>query len=124
MAAVEAVLKRNGLNPGAVSANHLAIQIHGTSARMAEAFQTTFRRYVVAGGRMSYANTSAPLLDGSIVASVQGVIGLDDLVQAHPEGARRPARPLRAAAWRRHMSLPVDRNRAPPRPRRPPPAVR
>ena len=88
VSAVEAVLKRDGLSPGAVSANHLAIQIHGTSARMAAAFQTTFRQYRVAGGRIAYANTSAPLLDGSIAASVQGVIGLNNLVLAHHQGAK------------------------------------
>ena len=88
VSAVEAVLKRDGLSPGAVSANHLAIRIHGTSARMAAAFQTTFRQYIVAGGRVAYANTSAPLIDGSIAGSVQSVIGLNDLVLAHHQGAK------------------------------------
>ena len=59
---------------------------------MAAAFSTTFRQYRVAGGRVAYANTSAPLIDGSIAASVQGVIGLSNLVLAHHQSAKASAR--------------------------------
>jgi subtilase family serine protease len=81
--AVRDVLEADGLNPGAVSANDLSIQIHGTVASFATAFDTSFNQYQLASGRTAYANTSAPLLPASIAATVQGVIGLNNLNLEH-----------------------------------------
>jgi subtilase family serine protease len=77
--AAEASLRAHGLNPGQVSANGLAIPVSATAGQLAQAFSTSFERVVVRGGRTAYANTSAPALDSSIAADVQGVIGLNTL---------------------------------------------
>jgi subtilase family serine protease len=86
IATVRGILQRDGLRPSAVTADHLAVEIRGTAAQFSRAFGTSFVRYHLASGRIAYANTRAPLLPGSIVGAVQGVIGLDNLAQLHPEG--------------------------------------
>ena len=89
IALVQKVLTDDGLTTDAISANHLSIQIHGSTATFARAFGTQFKQYRLATGRVAYANTSAPQLPSSIASGVQAVIGLDDLVQAHPQGMTR-----------------------------------
>lgn len=85
IAAVQAALVADGLSPDAISANHLMIQIHGSTATFTRAFGTQFKQYRLATGRVAYANTSAPRLPSSIATGVQAVIGLDNLLQAHPK---------------------------------------
>jgi kumamolisin len=85
--AVESSLRARGLQPGAVSANHLAIGVHATAGALANAFGTAFQK-VDLPGRTAYRNTRAPLLDQSIAADVQSVIGLDSLQTANPLGVR------------------------------------
>jgi subtilase family serine protease len=87
VAEVEGVLQRDGLSPSAVSADHLAIKVSGSAAQFSRAFDTGFVRYQLPSGRVAYANTVAPLIPGSIVNAVQGVIGLDNIALAHPQTA-------------------------------------
>jgi subtilase family serine protease len=95
VAAARSVLRQDGLDPGAISVNHLSINIDGTAAQLSTAFDTTFARYAVPDGRTTrsaFAATRAPLIPGSIVGDVQGVIGLDNVAQAQPLGLVRPTR--------------------------------
>src|SRR3984957_16697692 len=81
-AVVEQVLAQDGLHPGPVSPNGLSISIDGTATQFSQAFDTRFTQCRLASGRVAYATTSAPLLAGSIATTVQGIIGLDNLVEA------------------------------------------
>lgn len=89
---VRATLTADGLHPDQVSANHLAIQIHGATAAFSATFGTNFNSYRLSTGRIAYANTSAPTLASSIASSVQTVIGLNNLVLAHSHGTRTAKR--------------------------------
>lgn len=102
--AVRAALSADGLNPSAVSANGLEITLTASAARLSSAFATSFQQVSV-GGRTAYANTSAPALPSSIAATVQGVIGLDDLTRPQPlDKASAAAAKIHAAALRPHVA--------------------
>ncbi len=83
IAAVSAALRAQGLDPGAVSANHLAIPVTADSGTLSRAFSTSFDRVAVTGGGVAFVNTSAPLLDHAVAGDVQAIIGLSDI--AHPQ---------------------------------------
>ena len=80
-----------GLHPGPTTINNLSIPIRGSAAQLASAFSTAFRQYRIPGGRIAYANTSAPQMAGSVAPFVQSIVGLDDLSLASPAGG--PATP-------------------------------
>jgi len=82
--AVDSALRSQGLSPGAVSANGLAIDVRATAVALAHAFSIGFRRVVLPGGRNAFANTAAPSLAASVVGDVQGVVGLDTLAVPRP----------------------------------------
>lgn len=83
MAAVEAALRAAGLTPGAVTANRMAIPVTTTAVRAEQAFGLRMIRYRLPGGRVAYANASAPKLAASAAPLVSGVLGLDDLATLH-----------------------------------------
>ncbi len=85
---VESSLATQGLRPGAVSANGLAINVTSTAGELGHAFSTGFQKVALAGGRTAFANTQAPQFSASVADSVQGVIGLDSLALPHPQGIR------------------------------------
>jgi hypothetical protein len=78
---VLSALRGLGLRPGAVSSNHLAIPVTATAGQLERAFATTLVRYRLPGGRVGYADTTAPSLPAAAAAHVQAIIGLDDLSQ-------------------------------------------
>lgn len=83
-AAVQAVkdtLRAEGLTPGSLSANHLAIHVDATAAALSRAFDTAFHRYRLPSGRTAYANASAPRLSAGAAPYVQAVLGLDNLYE-------------------------------------------
>lgn len=82
---VETQLRKEGLNPGPISPNHLLLPVTARAGAVAKAFKTTFRTYKTPNGRTAYANTSAPYL-GSAARYVQSVIGLDNLSKPHRLG--------------------------------------
>ncbi|HWF24712.1 MAG TPA: protease pro-enzyme activation domain-containing protein [Solirubrobacteraceae bacterium] len=105
--AVQSALRAQGLDPGVVSANGLAIGVSATAAQLEHAFSIGLERVAVRGGRTAIANTAAPSVAASAAGYVQGVVGLNTLAVPQPTavmGARaaalsgaRPARPARAA---------------------------
>jgi Pro-kumamolisin, activation domain len=60
IADVEKQLRTEGLRPGNITSNHLIIPVTATTAVFAKAFKTGFETYEMPGGRVAYANTSAP----------------------------------------------------------------
>ena len=86
VAAVEASLRAQGLDPGPVSANGLLIPVDGSAGAIAHGFGTGLERYRLATGRVAYANTGAPQLNTSVAGLVAGVIGLSDLSVPHALG--------------------------------------
>ena len=103
IAAVRSTLSADGLNPSPVSANGLSITLSASASQLAQAFSTSFDQVTVPGGRTAYANTSAPALPSSVAATIQSVVGLDDLVVAQPAG-QAPATPLPRAATASHAA--------------------
>ncbi len=89
--AVDASLTAHGLDPGAVSANGLAIPVSASAGAIAHAFSLSFERVRLAGGRTAFTNTQAPQFDASVAPAIEGVIGLDDLSQAQPLGLAHAA---------------------------------
>ncbi len=90
IAAVENQLRTEGLNPGAISSDHLIIPVTATASAFAEAFKIGFDTYEMKGGRVAYANTSPPFL-GVATQYVEGVVGLDDLYHPQPLRVEHPS---------------------------------
>jgi subtilase family serine protease len=83
---VQSALRDQGLDPGAVSANGLAIGLSATAAQLEHAFSIGLERVAVAGGRTAIANTAAPSVAASAAGYVQGVVGLNTLAVPQPTG--------------------------------------
>jgi subtilase family serine protease len=96
--AVLGALRQAGLSPGRVTSNRLMIPVTATAAAAERAFGTTLVRYRLPGGRVAYANTSAPKIAADAAPYVSGVVGLDNLVRQQHMLAR-PS-PRRAAGHR------------------------
>ena len=84
VAAVESALRAAGLAPGPVAPDRLSIPVTATAAAVERAFGVTLDRYRLAGGRVGFANTTAPKISASAAPFVQGVLGLDTLDAAQP----------------------------------------
>lgn len=101
---VSSALRARGLTVGAPSPNGLSIPVSGSLASVSAAFKTSFAQYHLASGVVGVVNTTAPRLPSEVAASVQGIVGLDQLVHAvstHPATAgatRLPAALTPAAA--------------------------
>jgi subtilase family serine protease len=83
VAAVRTALQQEGLSPGPVTSDRLAIPVTVPAATAERAFATNLVRYRLAGGRVAYANTSAPEIPAAVAPYVSGVLGLNELYQAH-----------------------------------------
>ena len=57
---VEASLRADGLTPGPLSADHLMLPVTATAGQFGKAFSTGFDQYRLSGGRIAFANTTAP----------------------------------------------------------------
>ncbi len=77
--AVTDSLRTGGLDPGAVSANGLAITVSASAARLSRAFRTSFERVRLPSGRVAFTNTSAPELSAAASPHVQAILGLNSL---------------------------------------------
>ncbi len=84
--AVEKSLRSEGLSGGHLSADHLSISYTAEAGKVARALSVSIERYRLPGGRVAFANARAPQFAGAAARYVQGVVGLDDLTQAHRLG--------------------------------------
>jgi hypothetical protein len=82
IAQVRAELTSLGLDPGPVDSGRTLIPVTATAAALEHAFGTTLADYRLPGGRVAYANLSAPVLPAVIAPYVQAVVGLDNVYQA------------------------------------------
>ena len=98
---VRSALAADGLTLGTLSANNLSFTASGTARQISQAFGVTLRHYRLPSGRIGFAAGSAPAVPSSIAADVQGVLGLDTLVQAQ-RMSLKPARPLARPQSRGH----------------------
>ena len=81
---VRASLSAQGLQPGPVSANGMAVSLSASSGTIAKAFSLSFQQVQLPSGRTAFANTQPPQLSTSVAGDVQSVVGLDNLAEAHP----------------------------------------
>jgi subtilase family serine protease len=99
VAAVENALRAAGLTPGPAAPDRLSIPVTATAAAIEHAFGVTLDRYRLAGGRLGFANTTAPRLAATVAPLVQGVLGLDDLYpEQHADTAASGPSPAAAKA--------------------------
>ena len=84
--AVRARLTADGLRVSGLSSDGLLMRFSGTAARVEAAFHTGLESYRLRDGSIRRSATSAITLPPEIAGSVAAVVGLDDLVQPHPEG--------------------------------------
>jgi hypothetical protein len=80
---VESALRADGLTPGPASQDRLSIPVTATAAKLEHAFGVTLATYHLPGGRAAYANTAAPSIQQDVAPYVTGILGLNDLYQAH-----------------------------------------
>jgi hypothetical protein len=83
ISAVRAELTGEGLRVTNVSSDGLLVSFSGSAATVESAFRTGLESYRLADGATGQATTSAVHVPSTIAGSVVGVVGLDDLVQAH-----------------------------------------
>ena len=101
VAAVEAALRSYGLDPRPVTSNRLMIQVTAPVRSIERAFRVGLARYRLPGGRVVFTTSSPPSIAAAVAPDIEGVVGLNDLVQAHsmlarskvaPTGSSHPAR--------------------------------
>jgi len=98
VASVEAALRSAGLDPGPVTPNRLMIPVTAEAGLVERAFNVSLRRYRLTSGRAVFTTSSPPSISAAVSSDVEGVLGLNDLIQAHsmlvqsksaPAGVRR-----------------------------------
>jgi hypothetical protein len=98
--AVERYLRNSGLPPGHLAGDRLSISLTASAGQLSKAFATSFDLMRLPGGRLAVANTEPPLFPGPVAGYVQGVIGLDTVLQEQPLDAAGATvgRPSRSSA--------------------------
>ena len=84
VAAVRASLVRNGLAPGAISANGLTLPMTARAGTVETAFSTSLHRFALPNGQTGLANTDRLSIDPSVAGLVQGIVGLNTLAPTAP----------------------------------------
>ncbi|MHB1925457.1 MAG: S53 family peptidase, partial [Acidimicrobiales bacterium] len=79
VSSLRASLRSKGLAGGRLASNGLSLAVTTTVATAERAFHTSMAAERLASGRLAYANVSA----ATFPPGVSGVLGLDDLAQAH-----------------------------------------
>jgi len=91
-------LAATGLSVGAAAANRLSIPVAGTVAAVERAFHTSLSNFRLRSGRTAFGPTETPSIPVVGGASVQGILGLDDLALPVQSAVRTSALPATAAA--------------------------
>jgi subtilase family serine protease len=82
VAAVETVLRSDGLHPGQVASDHLSIPVTAPASVTDRAFHVSLVRYRLPTGRAVFTTLSPPSIAASVAPDVEGVVGLSDVTQA------------------------------------------
>jgi subtilase family serine protease len=93
VATVRSALSARGLQVGTPSANQLSLPVTATATEAEAAFGTAIDRVQTRSGRVAFANLSAPQIPAVAAPFVAGVLGLDDLEEAHRATAPNPPTP-------------------------------
>ncbi len=102
---VTSQLQADGLQVTGAASDGMFIRFTGTASKVESAFHTGLSRFRLSDGTTGQATTSSVELPTSIAGAVSAVVGLDNLVHAHPGDvrsgsaagpARRPAATERA----------------------------
>lgn len=111
---VTAWLRHEGLRVGSVSADRLAIDVSGTSSRVARAFDTTLDYHVVDGNRLRRATRDVSV-PSTLAAIVAGTVGINETPSTPRRSVAGPGRVKgRAAAASRTIGPPLGHSTAPP----------
>jgi hypothetical protein len=101
VAAVDAVLRADGLHPGQVTSNRLLIPVTAPASAIERAFHVSLASYRLPGGRTAFTTLLPPSISAAVAPDVEGVVGLSDLflpqsLAVHPGGVREvhPSRKL------------------------------
>ncbi len=93
VADLRAWLADSGLAVGATSANGMTVPVSGTVGQLEQVFAVSLVRARLPGGRVARAVTADPEVPASLAPSVEGVVGLSTVVEAHPQVAPDPLYP-------------------------------
>lgn len=83
VSAVESQLRADGLKVRGVASDGLIVTFSGTASRVERAFDTRLESYRLAGGGLGFATTTPVRFPATIAPAISGVVGLDNLLQAH-----------------------------------------
>ncbi|MFZ2057191.1 MAG: IPT/TIG domain-containing protein [Acidimicrobiales bacterium] len=95
VAAVDAVLRSDGLHPGQVTSNRLSIPVTAPASALDRAFHVSLAGYRLTSGRTAFTTLSPPSISAAVAPDIQGVIGLNDLDQ--PQSLLARSRVARSA---------------------------
>jgi subtilase family serine protease len=88
VAAVDAVLRADGLHPGRVTSDRLSIPVTGPAPVIDRAFHVSLASYRLPGGRTAFTTLSPPSISAAVAPDVEGVVGLSDLFLAQSLAVR------------------------------------
>ena len=92
VAAVDAVLRSDGLHPGQATSDRLSIPVTASASTLDRALHVSLVRYRLPSGRAAFTTTSPPSISAAVAPDVEGVVGLSDVFL--PQSLT--ARPVRA----------------------------
>jgi hypothetical protein len=97
VAAVDAVLRADGLHPGPVASDRLSIPVEARASTIDRAFHVNLVEYRLPSGRKAFTTLSPPSISAAVAPDVDGVMGLSDIFVAQSSLIRstavRKARP-------------------------------
>ncbi len=79
VAAVETLLRSEGLRPGPVTSDRLSIPVTATASKLNRAFHVNLSRYRLPSGRTAFTTLSPPSVPSAAAPYVEGIVGLSDL---------------------------------------------
>ena len=86
VAAVDAVLRSDGLRPGQVASDRLSIPVTAPASVIDRAFHVSLVDYRLPSGRAAFTTLSPPSVSAAVSSDTEGVIGLSDIDVAQSSG--------------------------------------
>jgi subtilase family serine protease len=93
IARVETALRRAGLQPGGLKANHLSLEVVADAASYERAFHLRLAHVLLPSHRAALVNLQAPALPAAVAPAVQAIVGLDGLATMRSSRVRPSAEP-------------------------------
>jgi len=92
---VVSFLQTQGIQVSSISANNLLLGAHATAGQVQRAFGVSINNYLLADGRMVFANAGAPSVPADVASLIEAVHGLSNTFHYRPMFVRSPADPAR-----------------------------